>query len=220
MLGAFLFLILRQPTTPRSTHTAFRLFETHLAFPLPSVAPLRLPLFIAQSMSSSLKVTRRVALGGKRAESSPAPPSAARPAIAAPTSSVSARNVATSASAAASFDLSPVPAARLEGTRASFPLSANRLITLAQELFATDTGVAEGADALLADDFRFDFPVISLPKERYLAAVRSFQLRSAFPNLDAHPYDWRVDKYEPNRVRFCCDCSFLGFSGFEVSRQK
>ena len=44
---------------------------------------------------------------------------------------------------------------------------------------------------------------LSLPlsaPNRYLAAVRSFQLRSAVPNLDAHPYDWRVDKYEPNRV--------------------
>ena len=56
--------------------------------------------------------------------------------------------------------------------------------------------------SLSTDDFRFEFPVISLPKEKYLQAVRSFQLRSAFPNLDAHPYDWRVDKYEPNRVWF------------------
>ena len=131
-------------------------------------------------------------------------------------SAPSSRNVSTSsssasvnASAALDLDLSPIPPAKLEGTPSSnsFPLSANRLITLAQDLFATDTGVAEGADDLLADDFRFEFPVISLPKDKYLQAVRSFQLRSAFPNLDAHPYDWRVDKYEPNRVS-----SFLTFS--------
>jgi hypothetical protein len=34
----------------------------------------------------------------------------------------------------------------------------------------------------------------------YITAVRSFNLKKAFPNMDAHPYDWRVDKYEPNRV--------------------
>ena len=32
--------------------------------------------------------------------------------------------------------------------------------------------------------------------------MRSFGLRSAFPNLDAHAYDWRVDRYEPHRVWF------------------
>lgn len=55
---------------------------------------------------------------------------------------------------------------------------------------------------MLADDFRFEFPVISLDKASYLKAVRSFGLRGAFPNLGAHPYDWRVDKYEPHRVWF------------------
>ena len=102
-------------------------------------------------MSSSLKVTRRFTLGGKRENaSSPALPSA-RPLIAPAVPNSSRNSVSThSAAAAASFDLSPVPPARLEGTSASFPLSANRLITLAQELFATDTGVAEGSEDLLA----------------------------------------------------------------------
>ena len=71
---------------------------------------------------------------------------------------------------------------------------------MAQELFATDTGVTD--DSMLSESFRFEFPVISLPKQQYLRAVRSFQLRRAFPNLDAHAYDWRVDRYEPNRVWF------------------
>jgi hypothetical protein len=113
-------------------------------------------------MSSSLKVTRRFSLGGKKnAGPAPAAPSA-RPLIrkkedsqkrgVATSSAASVNAAAAAASAAASFDLSPVPPAKLEGTRASFPLSANRLITLAQDLFATDTGVEEGADDLLAGE--------------------------------------------------------------------
>ena len=36
----------------------------------------------------------------------------------------------------------------------------------------------------------------------YVKAVRSFKLKDAFPNMESHPYDWRVDKYEPQRVWF------------------
>ena len=32
--------------------------------------------------------------------------------------------------------------------------------------------------------------------------MRSFNLKSAFPNMESHPYDWRVDRYEPQRVWF------------------
>lgn len=73
-----------------------------------------------------------------------------------------------------------------------------------QDLFATDTGVRGGpsAEALLSDDFRFEFPVVSLPKDEYLKAVRSFSLRDAIPNLNAHPYGWQTDPYEPHRVWF------------------
>jgi hypothetical protein len=39
-------------------------------------------------------------------------------------------------------------------------------------------------------------------EQEYLKAVGSFQLKGAFPDLDSHPYDWRVDKFEPNRVWF------------------
>ena len=36
----------------------------------------------------------------------------------------------------------------------------------------------------------------------YVKAVRSFKLKEAFPNMESHPYDWRVDPYEPQRVWF------------------
>ncbi len=36
----------------------------------------------------------------------------------------------------------------------------------------------------------------------YIKAVSSFKLNDAFPNMDSHPYDWRVDPYEPQRVWF------------------
>lgn len=44
--------------------------------------------------------------------------------------------------------------------------------------------------------------MVSLSKEQYLAAVGGFKLKDAFPDLDPHPYHWRVDVYEPNRVWF------------------
>jgi hypothetical protein len=37
-------------------------------------------------------------------------------------------------------------------------------------------------------------------KAEYLKAVRSFNLRTAIPNLNANPSGWHVDAYEPNRV--------------------
>ncbi len=36
----------------------------------------------------------------------------------------------------------------------------------------------------------------------YIKAVSSFNLDAAFPNMESHAYDFRVDKYEPNRVWF------------------
>ena len=132
--------------------------------------------------------------------------------------------------AMADTDISP---AVLPGTPATFPIAQDRLISLAQEVFKSNSGV-DNPD-LLSDDFRFEFPVVSLAKkvrffpmasafrtmpscinvtgmarqrrctafvgasQDLIKAVRSFNLKKAFPNLQAHPYDWRVDKYEPNR---------------------
>ena len=45
----------------------------------------------------------------------------------------------------------------------TFAIPEERLIELAKELFAKDAGV--GDESLLAPDFRFEFPVISLDRE-------------------------------------------------------
>ena len=38
--------------------------------------------------------------------------------------------------------------------------------------------------------------------QEFVKAVSTFNLDTAFPNMEAHAYDWRVDKYEPHRVWF------------------
>ena len=48
----------------------------------------------------------------------------------------------------------------------------------------TQTGITE--DSVLAEDFRFEFPVVSLDRAAYLKAVRGFGLSDAFPNMDTH----------------------------------
>lgn len=88
----------------------------------------------------------------------------------------------------------------LDGTPATFPIPADELIKRAQKLFAENVGVDNADD--LADNFRFEFPVVSLPKAEYVKAVSGFKLKEAFPDIDPHPYHWRVDPYEPNRVWF------------------
>ena len=45
----------------------------------------------------------------------------------------------------------------------SFPIGEEQLIQHAKDLFAAGSGVDD--DTLLADNFRFEFPVISLDKE-------------------------------------------------------
>ncbi|KAK9904899.1 hypothetical protein WJX75_005112 [Coccomyxa subellipsoidea] len=91
-----------------------------------------------------------------------------------------------------------VPAAVLPGTPSTFSIPADKLIALAQKVSEANSGVDD--PDLLADNFRFEFPVVSLAKKDYVKAVSGFKLKEAFPNMNSHPYDWRVDKYEPNRV--------------------
>ncbi|GAX84257.1 hypothetical protein CEUSTIGMA_g11680.t1 [Chlamydomonas eustigma] len=96
----------------------------------------------------------------------------------------------------------PLPPAVLLGTPKadSFPISKEELIEKAKSVFKAGTGLERPDD--LADDFRFEFPIISLPKKEYLAAVSSFRLKEAFPDINPHAYDFRVDPFEPNRVWF------------------
>ncbi len=72
------------------------------------------------------------------------------------------------ASGPASFSGSPmasagVPPAVLPGTPTHFSIPAEKLIQLAQHVFKTNSGVEN--PGLLADDFRFEFPVVSLAKK-------------------------------------------------------
>ncbi len=64
-----------------------------------------------------------------------------------------------------------VPPAVLPGTPSSFPIPSDELIALAQKVFETNSGVEQ--PELLADDFRFEFPVVSLAKKArcYLSNV-------------------------------------------------
>ena len=63
--------------------------------------------------------------------------------------------------------MSTIPAdvqpAVLPGTPASFPIPAEKLIAMVQSIYKENSGVDN--PGLLADDFRFEFPVVSLPKE-------------------------------------------------------
>jgi len=87
----------------------------------------------------------------------------------------------------------------LPGTPTDFPIPPEDLIRMAKSaLLESNVGVDD--DSVLADDFRFEFPVISLDRAAYLKAVRGFGLKTAIPDIDQHPYHWRVDPYEPNRV--------------------
>jgi hypothetical protein len=128
------------------------------------------------------------------------------------------------ASAASAVESEGVPPAVLDGTDAGFverfgtlrfrlesvvhsshhaPLictGEDTLIARAEEVFATMTGVKD--DSVLAEDFRFEFPVVSLDKEAYLKAVRGFSLDQAIPDMNSNAYHFRVDPYEANRVWF------------------
>lgn len=98
-------------------------------------------------------------------------------------------------------DVAPVAPAVLPGTPESFLFTEDELIEKAKKvLFESETGLND--DSVLSDDFRFEFPVVSLDKKSYLKAVRGFQLKTAIPNLSTNAYHWRVDPYEPNRVWF------------------
>ena len=145
---------------------------------------------------------------------------------------ISIRAVATSGSIFPTMSTPDIPPATLPGTPKSFNIPADKLIETAKQVYKANSGVDD--PSLLADNFRFEFPVVSLAKQvsslaatpvpvrsiitllaatgasrslldglqDYVKAVQSFKLKEAFPNMESHPYDWRVDPYEPQRVWF------------------
>ena len=56
----------------------------------------------------------------------------------------------------------------LPGTPSDFPISPEKLIELAQKIFKQNSGVED--PSVLSDDFRFEFPVVSLAKKVHHAA--------------------------------------------------
>ncbi|MEW5320308.1 MAG: hypothetical protein WDW38_011390 [Sanguina aurantia] len=96
-----------------------------------------------------------------------------------------------------------VEVATLPGTPKDFAFSEEEMIEMAKKLFHVDESGVKNSDALAAD-FRFEFPIVSLGKKEFIKAVSSFKIKDAFPDMEAHPYHWRVDPYEPHRVWFTC----------------
>lgn len=98
-----------------------------------------------------------------------------------------------------------------------FPIKPDELINKAKEIIRAQRGIQDGTfdERLLADDFRFCAPFVGgatpsspndampgLLKAQYLAALRSFDLLRAFPDMNNNYHAFRVDPFEPNRVWF------------------
>jgi hypothetical protein len=99
----------------------------------------------------------------------------------------------------------------------TFPIKPDELINRAKEIIRAQRGIQDGSfdENLLAPDFRFCAPFVGgatpkspedampgLPKDQYLAALRSFDLLTAFPDMNNNYHAFRVDPFEPNRVWF------------------
>lgn len=87
----------------------------------------------------------------------------------------------------------------LPGTVKDFPIKQEELIAKAKQILYEDE-LGKNDESVLADDFRFEFPIVKLDKKDYLKAIRSFNFKEGFPNYAQNAYDWRVDAYEPQRV--------------------
>jgi len=85
--------------------------------------------------------------------------------------------------------------------KSTFKIKPAQLISRCKEVIDKNIGLDDAND--LADDFTFQFPVIGpLTKDQYIKAVKGFELKTVFPNLNPGFCDFRVDPFEPNRVWF------------------
>ena len=88
--------------------------------------------------------------------------------------------------------------------QATFPIPADELISLAKAFTAAQldgTAAGEGGPDWFADDFRFVAPVVGpFDKELFVDSLKSFDLKSAFPEMSSNYHHWRVCPFEPNRV--------------------
>ena len=83
---------------------------------------------------------------------------------------ISVQAVATSDSTTAVMSPPEMPPATLPGTPKSFNISADKLIETAKQVYKANSGVDD--PSLLADNFRFEFPVVSLAKQVSTLAAR------------------------------------------------
>ena len=84
----------------------------------------------------------------------------------------------------------------------TFPIKPEALIGRAKEVLDAGVGTRDGG-ACLAPSFEFCAAVVGpLGREEYLAALGSFQLEAAFPDINPNYYGFRVDPFEPHRVWF------------------
>lgn len=84
----------------------------------------------------------------------------------------------------------------------TFPIKPADLIKRAKQVLEVGIGTKDGG-ACLAPDFEFCAAVVGpLGRAEYLAALGSFKLEDAFPDLNPNYYGFRVDPFEPNRVWF------------------
>ena len=101
----------------------------------------------------------------------------------------------------------------------SFPIPPDQLINKCKEVIRAQGGIQDASfdeDKYLATDFRFCAPFVGgrtqrpgmndplpgLPRDEYLKALRSFDLLSAFPDMNNNYHAFRVDPFETNRVWF------------------
>ena len=84
-------------------------------------------------------------------------------------------------------------------SKSTFAIKPDELIRLTKKVLLKGAGVDD--PSVLADDFEFCAPVVGpLKKEEYLSALKSFDLMTAFPDLENSFYNVHVDPFEFNRV--------------------
>lgn len=105
--------------------------------------------------------------------------------------------------------------------KSTFPIAPGELIAKCKSVIIAQSGIQDGSmdESIYAEDFRFvapfvggptqatsDDPMPGLGKDQYLAALRSFDLLTAFPNMNNNYHRFYVDPFEPNRVWFQTRC--------------
>ena len=88
--------------------------------------------------------------------------------------------------------------------KSTFPIPPDELISLAKAFTAAQldgTAAGEGGPDWFAEDFRFVAPVVGpFDKALFIDSLKSFDLKTAFPDLSSNYHHWRVCPFEPNRV--------------------